>query len=362
MQFVDLKSGHERARAAIEARMNAVMAHGQFIMGPEVAELERALAQYVGVAHAVTVGSGTQALELALRALEIGPGDEVITPAFSWISAAEVALIVGAKPVFVGVEPGSFVLDPSKLEAAITGATKAIVPVSLFGQMPDFSAISAIAARYGLSVIEDGAQSFGATQHGRKSGSVSRVGCTSFFPTKPLGCYGDGGALFTDDDALAQRFRALRSHGSNQRHHHDLLGTTARLDTLQAAVLLAKLPGFERELDDRARIAARYSERLRDACAVPSISPGNRHVFAQYTIRVPDRDALRRALAEAGIPTAVYYPKCLHQQPVFAGRVRRSELVECERAAREVVSLPMHPYLSKPDQDRVVEAVNRSLG
>jgi UDP-2-acetamido-2-deoxy-ribo-hexuluronate aminotransferase len=362
MQFIDLTTGHERARAEIEARMNAVLAHGKFILGPEVAELEQALADYVGTAHAVTVGSGTQALELALRAFEIGPGDEIITPSFSWISAAEVALIVGARPVFVDIEPRGFGLDPAKLEAAITPATKAIVPVSLFGQMPDLTAISAIARRHRLPVIEDGAQSFGARQHGRRSGGVTQIGCTSFFPTKPLGCYGDGGALFTSDADLARRLRALRSHGSSERHHHTLLGTNARLDTLQAAVLLGKLTRFEPELTERARLAARYSERLARVCQVPEVLPGNTHVYAQYTIRAPDRDGLARALAEAGIPTAVYYPKCLHEQPVFAGAARWSALPESERAAREVLSLPMHPYLSDADHERVIEAVERALG
>lgn len=362
MQFIDLTTAHERARPEIEARMNAVLAHGKFIMGPEVAELEQALADYVGVAHAVSVGSGTQALELALRALQIGPGDEIITPAFSWVSAAEVALIVGATPVFVDIEPRGFGLDPSRLEAAITPATKAIVPISLFGQMPDLAAISDVARRHRLPVVEDGAQSFGARQQGRRSGGLTPIGCTSFFPTKPLGCYGDGGALFTNDSDLAERLRALRSHGSRERHHHTLLGTNARLDTLQAAVLLAKLPRFEQELAERARHAARYSERLARVCRVPEVLPGNTHVYAQYTIRVPDRAGLARTLAEAGIPTAVYYPKCLHEQPVFAGAARWHELPESERAAREVLSLPLHAYLSDADRERVIEAVERALG
>lgn len=362
MQFVDVKAGHERARAEIEARIQTVLSHGRFIMGPEIAELEQALAAYVGVGHAVTVSSGTQALELALRALQIGPGDEVITPSFSWISAAEVTLIVGARPVFVDVEPDGFGLDPARLEAAISPSTRAIVPVSLFGQMPDLDAISAIAARHRVAVIEDGAQSFGASQHGRKSGGVTLIGCTSFFPTKPLGCYGDGGALFTNDAELALRLRALRSHGSLERHEHALLGTNARLDTLQAAVLLAKLPRLDFELAERARIGARYTEQLREHCRVPAVLPGNSHVYAQYTLRVKDRDALGRALASDGIPSAVYYPKCLHQQPLFEGRARWGELCESELASREVISLPMHPYLRETEQDRVIEAVKRALG
>jgi UDP-2-acetamido-2-deoxy-ribo-hexuluronate aminotransferase len=363
MLFIDLKTPHRRAKAEIEARMSAVLEHGAFIMGPEIDELEQQLAAYVGVGHALTVGSGTQALEIALRALDVGPGDEVITPAFSWISSAEVVRLVGAEPVFVDIEPVAFGVDPRRVEAALTPATKVVIAVSLFGQMPDFEALNRLCTRRGVTLIEDGAQSFGATQHGRKSGGVARVGCTSFFPAKPLGCYGDGGALFTDDAALARAFSEIRSHGAAERHHHTRVGTNGRLDTLQAAVLLGKLPCFADEVQARGRIGARYSERLRDVCVVPELLPGNTHVYAQYTIRAPDRDALGGALGDAGIPTAVYYPKCLHQQPVFAGAGGvRGELRESERAAREVLSLPMHAYLSEADQDRVVEAVKRAIG
>jgi UDP-2-acetamido-2-deoxy-ribo-hexuluronate aminotransferase len=361
MQLIDVKAPHQRAKADIERRMNAVIEHGNFIMGPEIAELERQLQSYVGVAHAITVSSGTHGLEIALRALGIGPGDEVVTVAFSWISSAEVVRLVGAKPVFVDIEPIGFGLDPTKLERAITPRTKAILPVSLFGQMPDYAAIDAIAVMYGLPLIEDAALSFGATQNGKKSGSVTRIAATSFFPTKPLGCYGDGGALFTDDDALAAKLRAIRTHGSEARHHHTQLGTNARLDTLQAAVLLGKLPHFAQEVAERARIGARYSQRLRGACVVPEVLPGNTHVYAQYTLRVRDRDALGRRLKAAGIPTAVYYPKCLHEQPVFAGTSSFGELPESERASREVISLPMHAYLSEADQDRVAHAVLQAL-
>jgi UDP-2-acetamido-2-deoxy-ribo-hexuluronate aminotransferase len=362
MRFIDLKTPHARDRAEIEARMNAVLEHGAFIMGPEIGELEAALARYVGVHHAISVGSGTQALEVALRALGVGPGDDVVTVAFSWISSAEVVRLVGAQPVFVDIEPVGFGLDPSRLEAALTPATKAVIAVSLFGQMPDFSALSAVCARHDVALIEDGAQSFGATQHGKKSGGVTRIGCTSFFPSKPLGCYGDGGAVFTDDAALAARVRAIRTHGAEQRHQHGLVGTNARLDTLQAAVLLAKLPRFAEDIAARARIGARYSERLRDYCAVPEVLPGNTHVYAQYTIRVPERDALARALELSGVPTAVYYPKCLHEQPVFAGRAAWGTLPESERASRAVLSLPMHAHLSEADQDGVIAAVQLALG
>jgi UDP-2-acetamido-2-deoxy-ribo-hexuluronate aminotransferase len=361
MQFIDLKTPHERYKQEIEGRMQAVLAHGAFIMGPEIAECEKQLSSFVGVKHAITVSSGTHSLEIALRALGIGPGDEVVTVAFTWISSAEVIGLVGAKPVFVDIEPAGFNLDVSKLEKAITPRTKAIMPVSLFGQMPDYAAINAIAAKHGIPVIEDGAQSFGATQNGKQSCSVTLIGSTSFFPAKPLGCYGDGGAVFTNDDALAGKIKAIRTHGGEKRHHHTMIGTNGRFDTLQAAVLLGKLPHFAWEVAERNRIGARYSDLLRDVCVVPEVAPGNTHVYAQYTIRVKDRDGLGAKLKELGIPTAVYYPKCLHEQPVFAGTSAWGELPESEKASREVISLPMHPYLSEADQNKVVEAIKKSL-
>jgi UDP-2-acetamido-2-deoxy-ribo-hexuluronate aminotransferase len=359
VQFNDLKAQHARHAGQIEKRMQAVLRHAQFIMGPEVAELEQALAERVGVTHCVSVSSGTQALELSLRALGIGPGAEVITTAFSWISSAEVIALVGATPVFVDIEPVAFTLDPRSAQAAITPRTRAILPVSLYGQLPDLSAITAIADAYGLAVIEDGAQSFGAKQRGRSSGSLTRVGCTSFFPSKPLGCYGDGGAIFTSDAELGERLRALRTHGSVDRQEHTLVGTNARLDTLQAAVLLAKLPYFEAELLERKRLAARYSDALATRFATPQILPGNEHVFAQYTLRHPERDALCRSLAEHGIPTQVHYRRGLHQQPVFAHL--RASLPETERAAREVFSLPLYPGLADAEQDRVIAALLSAL-
>ena len=343
--------------------MRAVMEHGHFIMGPEIAELESDLARYVGVKHCLTVASGTDSLEIALRALGIGPDDEVITVPFTWISSAEVIGLVGARPVFVDIEPNTYNLDIDRLEAAITPRTKAIMPVSLFGQMPDYERINGIAARHGVAVIEDGAQSFGATQCGRRSCGVTLVGSTSFFPAKPLGCYGDGGALFANDDALAEKMRAIRTHGGVKRHHHPYLGMNGRFDTLQAAVLLAKLPHFEWEVGERARIGARYNELLADCAVVPVTQPGNTHVYAQYTVRVPERDALGAKLGAEGIPTAVYYPKCLHEQPVFAALgYRPGSFPESERASRSVISLPMHPFLTEAEQDRVVMSVRRALG
>ena len=360
MQFIDLKTQYTKHRTEIDGRMARVLEHGQFIMGPEIEELEKALASYVGVAHAITVASGTDSLEIALRALGVGPGDEVITVPFTWISSCEVIGLVGAKPVFVDIDPVTYNLDVAKLAAAITPRTKAILPVSLFGQMPDCDAINRIAAEWGITVIEDAAQSFGSTQHGRKSCSVTTISSTSFFPAKPLGCYGDGGALFTDDDQLNETMRAIRTHGGVKRHHHPLLGMNGRFDTLQAAVVLAKLPYFPDEVSARSQMGARYTERLRGFCVVPEIMPGNTHVYAQYTIRVGNRDELASALKTEGVPTAVYYPKCLHEQPVFSPLgYKWGDFPVSEHASRHVISLPMHPYLTETEQDKIVALVRK---
>jgi UDP-2-acetamido-2-deoxy-ribo-hexuluronate aminotransferase len=362
MEFCDLKAQYRKYQTEIDARMKAVLTHGHFIMGPEIAELEGELARYVAAKHCITVASGTASLEIALRALGIGAGDEVITVPFTWISSAEVIGLVGAKPVFVDIEPGTYNLDIDRLEAAITPRTKAIMPVSLFGQMPDYDRINAVAAKQAIPVIEDGAQSLGAAQRGRRSCGVTLIGSTSFFPAKPLGCYGDGGALFTNDDGLAEKMRAIRTHGGLKRHHHPFLGTNGRFDTLQAAVVLAKMPYFEWEVRERGRIGGRYTEMLRSTCVVPEVMAGNSHVYAQYTIRVPNRDAVAAKLKERGIPTAVYYPKCLHEQPVFAGSgYQWGDFPEAEKASREVLSLPMHPFLSEKDQETVVEAIKANL-
>jgi len=358
MQFIDLKEQYQRYKTEIDGRMQAVLAHGQYVMGPEVAELEEALAKYVGVKHCITGSSGTHTLEIALRALGIGPGDEVITVPFTWISTAEAIALVGARPVFVDIDPETFNINIDLLPAAITPRTKAILPVSLFGQMPDYDRINALAAQHGLPVIEDAAQSFGAQQRGRKSGGVTFIGSTSFFPAKPLGCYGDGGALFANDDEIAGKMRAIRTHGGVQRHHHPLLGTNGRFDTIQAAVLLAKLPHFDWEIKERGRIGARYSAALKGNCAVPAVAPGNTHVYAQYTIRIPERDKVAARLKARGIPTAVYYPKCLHEQPVFSMLgYNLGDFPVSEKASREVLSLPMHPFLTEADQDRIIDAV-----
>lgn len=369
MQFIDLKAQYEAHKAEIDSAIHKVLEHGHFIMGPEIAEVEAKLSEYVGVKHCLTVSSGTHSLEIALRALGIGPGDEVVTVPFTWISTSEVICLVGAKPIFVDIDPVTFNMDVAKLEAAITPKTKAIMPVSLFGQMPDYGKIREIANKYDIAVIEDGAQSFGATRrdsHGiyrSCSCKHTQVASTSFFPAKPLGCYGDGGALFTNDDELAARIKAIRTHGGERRHYHTLVGTNGRFDTLQAAILLAKLPYFDGEVKMRAEVGTRYEKLLSGLnLLAPGVDHSNTSVWAQYTIRIANRDEVGAKLKDLGIPTAVYYPKCLHEQPVFAKLgYKWGDFPEAEKASREVLSLPMSPFLSAQDQDKVVKSIKEVI-
>lgn len=369
IHFIDLAAQQRQLRTQIEQNIHRVLQHGKYIMGPEIAELEEKLAAYVGVKHCISAASGTDSLEIALRALDIGPGDEVITVPFTWISTAEVIAQVGAKPVFVDIDPATYNMNPELLAAAITPKTKAIMPVSLFGQMAEYEKINAIAAAHGnIPVIEDGAQSFGATRHNRRSCSVTTIASTSFFPAKPFGGYGDGGALFTDDDHLAAKTRAIRTHGGQQRHHHPYVGMNGRLDTMQAAILLAKWPSFQWEVEQRNAIGARYSELLANALAAsqsadtivaPTVAPGNSHVYAQYTLRCQDREAVAAKLKAQGIPSAIYYPKCLHEQPAFAHcGYQWGDFPEAEKASRQVLSLPMHPYLNQDEQYRIVQNID----
>lgn len=358
MEFVDLKHQYSLYKTEIDQAIKEVLDQGCFIMGPHIKKLEAILSEYVGTTHCITVSSGTDSLQIALMALEIGPGDEVITVPFTWISSTEVIGLVGATPVFVDIDPLTYNIDISQIEQAITSKTKAILPVSLFGQMPDYQAINVIAKKYGIPVIEDGAQSFGATQYGQKSCSVTTIGSTSFFPAKPLGCYGDGGALFTDDDILAAKMRAIRTHGGEQRHHHHYLGMNGRLDTLQAAILLAKFPHFSQELVARHRVGAYYTERLKNFCVTPIVEAGNTHVYASYTIRVPQREQLMQSLKAEGIPSAIYYPKCVHEQPVFRSlSYVQGSFPNAEQAADEVLSLPMHPWLTEQQQNRIISII-----
>jgi len=354
--FINLAAQQDRIRPQIEAGIARVLAHGQYILGPEVAELEERLSDYTGAIHCITCANGTDALQIALMALGVGPGDEVITPGFSYIATAEAAALLGAKVVYVDVDPISFNLDPNLLEAAITPHTRVIIPVSLYGQPADFDAINAVADRHGLAVIEDGAQSFGASYRGRKSCNLSTIGCTSFFPSKPLGCYGDGGAVFTSDPELARVIRQIARHGQEARYHHVRLGVNSRLDTLQAAILLAKLDILDEEMAARQRVADGYAEHLQQVgIEPPRIAPYSRSAWAQYTIRVQDRPAVQAALQAAGIPTAVHYPLPLNRQPAVAAPTAR--LPHGDRAAAEVLSLPMHPYMLASDQERIVAAL-----
>ena len=358
--FVDLAAQQDRLRSEIEAGIARVLAHGRYILGPEVAELEEKLTAYTGAAHCITVANGTDALQIALMALGVGPGDEVITPGFSYIATAETVALLGARVVYVDIDPVSYNLDPTLLEAAITPRTKAIIPVSLYGQPADFDAINAIAARHGLPVIEDAAQSFGASYKGRRSCNLSTIGCTSFFPSKPLGCYGDGGAVFTSDPELANVIRQIARHGQDRRYHHVRVGVNSRLDTIQAAILLPKLAILDSEITARQELADAYDQALKPlGIPTPVISPEVTSAWAQYTIRVPNRESLQAAMAENTIPTAVHYPLPLNRQPAVSDP--SAALPAGDAAAQTVLSLPMHPYWSKDVVSSVAEALFKAL-
>lgn len=346
IDFANLQKHYRLHQEEIDTAIHAVMEKCNFIMGEEVAQLESALASYVGVKHAITCSSGTDALQLALMGIDIQPGDEVITTPFTFIATAEMIAHLGAVPVFVDIDEATYAIDASKIEEKITPKTRAIIPVSLYGQTADMDAINAIASRHGLSVIEDAAQSFGATYKGKKSCALSDIGCTSFFPAKPLGCFGDGGALFTDNDALAEKIRSLRVHGQSKRYHHRYIGIGGRLDTIQAAVLLVKLRHYENDLALRQEVARKYDAALAGRYSIPFIAPERTSAYAQYSIRVRNRDTLQEELNNAGIPTAVHYPMPLHLQECFAYLgYKKGDFPISERVANEILSLPMNPFL-----------------
>lgn len=363
MQFIDLAAQQARIKEKIDTNIQKVLAHGQYILGPEVAELEEKLAAFVGARYCISVANGTDALQIAQMAFGIGPGDEVITPGFTYIATAETVALLGAKPVYVDICPKTYNLDPQQLEAAITPRTKAIIPVSLYGQCADFDAINAIASKYGIPVIEDAAQSFGATYKGRNSCNLSTVACTSFFPSKPLGCYGDGGAIFTNDDELAKVLRQIARHGQDRRYHHIRVGVNSRLDTLQAAILLPKLEIFPGEIQLRQQVADWYSEHFANvsdqgehAAVLPVIDEHSTSAWAQYTIQIDNRDAMQARLKEEGIPTAVHYPIPLNKQPAVADS--SAILRTGDAIVEKVMSLPFHPYMTEADVHRVVKAVS----
>jgi len=363
--FIDLKTQFEALRGSIEKRIQTVLGHTQFILGPEVDELEKALATFTGVKHAITCSSGTDAAIMALMALGIGPGDEVIVPAFSFVATAETVLLVGATPVYVDVEKQTGNLDVKKLEEALSQKTKAIHPVSLYGQPADMNEINAFAKKHNLPVIEDAAQSFGAVYHGKRSCSLSILGVTSFFPAKPLGCYGDGGAVFTNDDALAEALKEIRVHGQKSRYFHTRIGINGRLDTLQCAIMIPKLERFPWELEQRSRLGDRYNQAFaglsKKGVTLPVLKSNRNSSWAQYTLQVPDRENAQKELQKLGVPTAVHYPRTIPEQPAYQenGRVSSDEIART--LAATVMSLPIYPDMPDKIQDQVILAVNQVL-
>jgi UDP-2-acetamido-2-deoxy-ribo-hexuluronate aminotransferase len=363
MEFIDLKAQYKRLKSEIDAGIQRVLDHGQYILGPEVAELEEKLANYTGSKYCISVANGTDALQIAQMALGIGPGDEIITPGFTYIATAETVALLRAKPVYVDIDPRTYNLDPKLLEEAITPRTKAIIPVSLYGQCADFDAINAIASKHGIPVIEDAAQSFGASYKGRKSCNLSTIACASFFPSKPLGCYGDGGAIFTNDDELAKVMRQIARHGQDRRYHHVRVGVNSRLDTIQAAILLPKLAVLDAELIQRQLVADYYNERFlslqRDvgdfAIQLPYLENHNLAAWAQYTIQVSRREILQDRLQEANIPTAVHYPIPLNKQPAVADPLAKMPVGD--KVAQRVMSLPMYPEMNQNLQNTVTKVL-----
>ena len=362
LPFIELNTQYKRLENQIQQRIQTVLNHQQYIMGPEIEELESVLANFLGVKHAIALSSGTDALLIALMALGVTVGDEVITSPFSFFATVEVIVLLGARPVFVDISPKTYNMDPSLIERAITPKTKAILPVSLYGQCADVQTINAIAEKYQLPVIEDAAQSFGATHHGKHSGAITTIGCTSFFPSKPLGAYGDSGACFTNDDLLAEQMRSIRVHGQEGRYHHPIIGLCGRMDSLQAAILLEKMTIFPEEVALRKEIGERYTALLAPLVKTPYIEPFNTSTYAQYTIEVPERERLGSFLKTQGIPTAVHYPCPLHRQPAMAYlNLPCGRYPESERVSRHVISLPMHPYLERSQQDQIIEVIREAL-
>ncbi|OGT30937.1 MAG: aminotransferase DegT [Gammaproteobacteria bacterium RIFCSPHIGHO2_12_FULL_35_23] len=362
MKFIDLDTQYQLIKHNVNNRIQAVLESGQFVMGHEITELEQRLAKWVGVKHCIAVANGSDALLIAMLAIDLQPGDEIITSAFSFIAVAEMAVLYGIKPVLVDVDPETYNLKPSAITAAITPKTKAIIPVSLYGQCADFDEINHIAKQYQLPVIEDAAQSIGATYKGKQSASLTTIATTSFFPSKPLGCYGDGGACFTQDDKLALKMQQIRNHGQAERYQHVRLGMNSRLDTIQAAVLLTKLEIFAEEIKKRQQIAANYNSKLKHHVKIPIVKDYNTSVYAQYTIQVEQRSKIYEALNTLKIPTAIHYPVAIHKQPYFRTLVRAvGEITYAERLAEKVLSLPMHPYLEEADIEKICTALIRNL-
>jgi dTDP-4-amino-4,6-dideoxygalactose transaminase len=364
ISLCDLDALHAPILDKIRRAMDDVIRSHAFINGPQVAELEQQIAEYCGVGHAVGCSSGSDALLMSLMAVNVAPGDEIITTPFTFFATVGAICRLGAKPVFVDIETDGFNIDPSKIEQAVSERTKAIIPVHLFGQMAEMQPILNIASRRGIAIIEDAAQAIGAEYDGRRAGSIGTAGCISFFPSKNLGCFGDGGMIVTNDYDLAERMRIIRNHGARKKYHHDYVGGNFRLDTLQAAVLSVKLPYLDDWNATRRRLAQHYANRLADMMPAPVLSPPTEqasrfHVYNQFVVRCHhDRDRLQSRLASRGIPTAVYYPVGLHIQRCFEHLgYRAGDFPECERACEQVLALPMHPTLKISDVDRIVDAV-----
>lgn len=354
IDFANLSKSYKEHQQELDAAMQTVIDNSAFIMGKEVYELERKLSTYTGAKHAISCSSGTDALLLAMMALGIGKGDEVITTPFTFIASAETIAFLGATPVFVDIDEKSFNINVDKIEEKITSKTKAIMPVSLYGQIADMDTINAIAAKYELAVIEDAAQSFGATYKGKKSCNVSTIGCTSFFPAKPLGCFGDGGAVFTNDDELAEKIVSMRIHGQTKRYFHKYIGMGGRLDTLQAAVLNVKMNHYDNDVSRRQKVAATYSQLLKGKISTPVITKDATSVWAQYSIRVKNRSEIQHQLKEKGIPTAVHYPKPLHLQDCFRYLAHKlGDFPIAEKISEEIMSLPMNPHLTREEQEYI---------
>ena len=358
--FIDLQAQYQAYKPEIDEAIHNVLSCSQYIMGPQVKKLEDELAAYTGTKHAIACSSGTDALLIALMAIDIKPGDEVITTPFTFIATAEVVSLLGAIPVFVDVASDTLNIDASKIEEKITAKTKAIIPVSLYGQVADMDEINAIAAKYNLIVIEDGSQSFGATYKGKKSCNLSDFGCTSFFPSKPLGCYGDGGALFTNDDIMAEKSKMILAHGSRVRYHHEVVGINGRLDAIQAAILNVKLKYFPEEVQKREEIGALYLELLKDkGLLLPVIKNNRTSVFAQFTVRSEQREEVIKKLNSNGVPTAIHYPKPLHLQQCYNSLgYKNGDFPIAEKASKEVFSLPMSPFITFKQQQFIVEKIS----
>lgn len=364
MQFIDLKTQYEKYKSDITREINEVLDSCSFILGPKVTKLEETLANYIGVKHGIAVSSGTDALMFCLMAINIKPNDEIITTPFTFIATGEVIKLLGAKPVFVDIDPLTYNIDVKKIESAITKKTKAIMPVSLYGQCADLKTINSIANKYSLYVIEDACQSFGAETEYGKSCGISHMACTSFFPSKPLGCYGDGGMIFTNDDDLSEKLKMIHVHGQVKRYYHEILGCNGRLDALQAAILLAKFPYFEEEVKLRKQVGDYYIKGLQkiEKVTVPYIDKGNTHVYAQFSIQVPEREKVIDYLSKNGIPTAVHYPVPLHLQPVFSGECGgKGDFPIAEKVSEKIMSLPMHPFLEQNDQDKIIDIIKQAL-